>query len=219
MTGPRLVAIDGADASGKTTQIRAVLHRLHAHGITAHAAPQIAHMPGVLPALAAPEFARWWFEEVLPEDLAARLVGGAKERDAAAVEMGSLTILDRGALTVFATCSAMIALRRDVNWTVAHDQVQEIAECVGYKPREQLRILLMLEGPFEDRWAELLSRQGPPLHAGYRRYQELLHGALAYWREQFVPDYVINSAQDFRSTTRELESMLEPRIPPATTDA
>lgn len=171
---PRVIALDGADNAGKTTQLRllrsAIGDEVCVGGGVHHYLPQ-------WPKLSGDELAHWWFTESRSEELVGLLLKGYGRRLDALTGRHPWVILDRGLATVEASCVASVMLKdgrsaRDAEALVAGVR----AEVLGDWAPEAYSVLLSL-GPVADGAALSVGRERAA-DERYTRYQHLLHAAL-----------------------------------------
>ncbi|MFK8907898.1 hypothetical protein [Streptomyces sp. YS-3] len=170
----RVIALDGADNSGKTTQLR-LLRR--ATGDEVGVGGGVHHYLPRWPELTGAELAHWWFTESRSEELVGLLLEGYARRLDALTGRHPWVILDRGLATVEAGCVASVMLKdgrsaRDAEALVAGVR----AEVLGDRAPEAYSVLLSL-GPAADGAALSVGRERVA-DERYRRYQHLLHTAL-----------------------------------------
>ncbi|MEU4348002.1 hypothetical protein [Streptomyces sp. NPDC023838] len=183
---PRVIALDGADNAGKTTQLR-LLSR--ATGDEVRIGGGVHHYLPQWPKLRGAGLAHWWFTESRSEELVRLLLEGYRRRldtltdqrgDQSGDQPGDQSgwvILDRGLATVEASCVASVMLKDGRSAPDAEAMVAEIrAEVVGDAAPEAYSVLLSL-GPAAEGAALSVGRERVA-DERYARYQYLLHTAL-----------------------------------------
>lgn len=169
-----VIALDGADNSGKTTQLR-LLRR--ATGDAVRIGESVHHYQPRWPRLSGAELAHWWFTESRSEDLVTLLLDGYRRRLDALTGGPGRVILDRGLATVEASCVASVMLKDDLSARDAEAMVAGLrAEILGDPAPEPYSVLLNL-GPAAEGAALSIGRERGA-DARYARYQHLLHAAL-----------------------------------------
>ncbi|WP_329395540.1 hypothetical protein [Streptomyces melanogenes] len=169
-----VIALDGADNSGKTTQLR-LLRR--ATGDEVRIGGSVHHYQPRWPRLSGAELAHWWFTESRSEELVTLLLDGYRRRLDALTDRPGWVVLDRGLATVEASCVASVMLKDDRSARDAEAMVAEVrAEVLGASAPEPYSVLLGL-GPASEGAALSVGRERGA-DERYARYQYLLHTAL-----------------------------------------
>ncbi|PKV83494.1 hypothetical protein [Streptomyces sp. TLI_146] len=169
-----VIALDGADNSGKTTQLR-LLRR--ATGDEVRIGGSVHHYQPRWPELSGAELAHWWFTGSRSEELVTLLLDGYRRRLDALTDRPGWVVLDRGLATVEASCVASVMLKDDCSARDAEAMVAGVrAEVLGESAPEPYSVLLGL-GPAVEGAALSVGRERGA-DERYARYQYLLHTAL-----------------------------------------
>ncbi|WP_406346086.1 hypothetical protein [Streptomyces sp. NBC_00648] len=198
-----VIALDGADNSGKTTQLR-LLRR--AAGDAVRIGESVHHYQPRWPRLSGAELAHWWFTESRSEDLVTLLLDGYRRRLDALGDQPGRVILDRGLATVEASCVASVMLKDDLSAWDAEAMVAELrAEVLGDPAPEPYSVLLNL-GPAAEGAALSIGRERGA-DERYARYQHLLHAALETRRSRHATVIDANRS-DIVAVQNQLRSQL-----------
>lgn len=168
-----VIALDGADNAGKTTQLRLLRHST---GEELRIGGSVHHYQPRWPRLFGAELAHWWFTESRSEHLVTLLLDGYRRRLDALTGPGTV-LLDRGLATVEASCVASVMIKDGRSARDAEAFVAELrAEILGDPAPEPYSVLLGL-GPAAEGAALSVGRERGA-DERYARYQHLLHTAL-----------------------------------------
>lgn len=169
--GGTVVALNGADNVGKTTQLR----WLAAGMPGAQLVGTIDRWDSRWALLAARNFARWWFSEASTEEHVDLVFASHKARSAA---RGPVALEDRGHPMLVALCAATAAVKENLRPEAALARVENMPATHATEARRSVQVLLRhSDDPTLE--ADLaLRRETRPLSTWYTDYQWALAAVL-----------------------------------------
>jgi hypothetical protein len=170
---PFVLAIDGSDASGKTTTATKVAALLRHRGLRVCLLGGLSAADGVFPDLPPTELSEWWFETASASTVVDCIIRAAVYRDSQPTGSSQFAIIDRGGLTVLSSCAALLLLRDETTIGTSISLARKHAELLGHNPPEHAT--LMLEFPcWRVAWRSFFERGQRPMHRSYERYEHAL---------------------------------------------
>jgi len=189
------LSFDGPDGAGKTSHIAELSRTLTRQGLRVFNAGGLSRFEEAFPRLAGRALAAWWFEEAPPETVSRCLLTAAVLREkywTAAAPSYDVVLLDRGPITVIASCLALLRMRLNYSLQMAEDSVTSLNADVDYQPIDCASVLLCSASP-----SELAHRLGPSLYPHYGRYQSFLYDAIKATSRNWPVSLVIDATDSF----------------------
>lgn len=205
-----VVALNGADNVGKTTQLRWL-----AVGMPdAHHVGTIDRWDSRWASLAAGDFAQWWFCEVSTEDHVELVFASHRARSAAG---GQVVLEDRGHPMLVALCAATAAVKENLSPEAALTRVEAMPASRDVDSRQSVQILLRHSHDPASEADVALRRESRPLSVWYVDYQRALAAVLNI--QETRGDYaavIVRGDRPVMEVQRELRQVVASRDIPVT---